>query len=169
MRALLVDGYNLVYAHPGLSSMMKKDQDSAREGLLKELSPLASPDRYDLVMVVFDAAMSGNLEPVVEDRAGIMVVFTRRSQSADSFIESAVRHLVREMDVAVATSDRVLFNLVSGFGAHGISGESLLGTAREALAETREELKRMAGYGRNPLEENVSDEVRNLLDRMRYE
>ncbi len=168
MKALLVDGYNLIYSHPELAVTVKRDQEAAREGLLRELSPLAVPDRYDLVMVVFDAAASSQAEPVVEDRQGMTVVFTRRRQSADTFIETVVRRLLPANDVVVATSDRTLLGVVRGFGAAAVDGPTLLGMTAEALNETREEMKRMAGGRRAPLEDRVSEEVRRLLDEMRY-
>jgi predicted RNA-binding protein with PIN domain len=168
MKALLVDGYNLIYSHPELAVTIKRDQDAAREGLLRELSSLATPDRDELVMVVFDAAGSSQSEPVVEDRQGMTVVFTRRRQSADSFIETVVRRLLPGNEVVVATSDRTLLGVVSGFGATTIDGRSLLERTTEALDETREEMKRMAGGSRAPLEDRVSEEVRRLLDEMRY-
>ena len=168
MKALLVDGCNLIYTHPELAVTVKKDQDAAREGLLKELSPLASPDYYEMVMVVFDAARSDQPEPVLQEREGMTVVFTRRRQSADAFIEKVVRRLVPGNEVVVATSDRMLLNLVSGFGAATIDGKSLLGRTQEALLETREEMDRLAGSRRAPLEDRVSEEVRRLLDEMRY-
>jgi hypothetical protein len=169
MKVLLVDGYNLIYGHPRLSGLVDRDPDSAREGLLKELSCLASPNYYQLVMVVFDAAGSRRPEPVIEDRGGITVVFTRRSQSADSFIEAAVRRLVPGSEVEVATSDRVLANMVAGFGARSVDGASMLGMAQEALIETRGEMRRLPGSRRAPLEDRVSEEVRHLLDQMRYQ
>ena len=168
MKALLVDGYNLIYSHPDLSGLVEGDPDAAREGLVRELAPLAVPDRYALVMVVFDAAGSSQAEPVVEDRKGMTVVFTRRRQSADSFIETAVRQLVRDYEVTVATSDRTLLNLVRGFGAGGMRGEILFATVEDATQETRREIDRSAGSRRTPLEDRVSDEVRRLLDEMRY-
>jgi predicted RNA-binding protein with PIN domain len=168
MKALLVDGYNIIYAHPELAATIEQDQDAAREGLLRELSPLASPDYYELVMVVFDAAGSSQPEPVVQERGGMTVVFTRRQQSADTFIERVVRRLVPGNEVVVATSDRLLLSLVSGFGARTIDGRSLLGMTTEALQETREEIKRMAAGSRANLEDRVSEEVRRLLDEMRY-
>jgi ribosomal protection tetracycline resistance protein len=168
MRALLVDGYNLIYSHPELAVVMERDRDGAREGLLRELSPLASPGRFDLVMVVFDAAGSSQPEPVVRESGGLAVAFTRRQQSADSFIEEAVRGLVPSSEVVVATSDRMLLNLVSGFGAGTVDGQSLFVMIEEALLETREEIERMAGGARNHLEDRVSEEVRRLLDEMRY-
>jgi hypothetical protein len=168
MKALLVDGYNLIYSHPELALTVKKDSDAAREGLLRELSSLATPDRYSLVMVVFDAAASSQAEPVFEERQGLTVVFTRRRQSADAFIERLVRRLVPGNDVVVATSDRTLLDVVRGFGATTMNGLSLLDMTAEALDETREEMKRMARGGRAPLEDRVSEEVRRLLDEMRY-
>lgn len=168
MKALLVDGYNVIHAHPGLSPLMDQDQEAARNGLLREVSPLASPDFYGLVVVVFDAAGSRNTEAVTEEREGVAVVFTRREQSADAFIEAAARRLAGGHEVEVATSDRMLSSIAAGFGARVMSGKALLAVAREALRETREELRRLAGRGRSPLEERVNEEVRRLLDEMRY-
>ena len=168
MRALLVDGYNIIHAHPRLSQVVGEDQEAAREGLLREVAPLASPAFYGMVVVVFDAAGSRNPEPVSEERGGMTVVFTRRGQTADSFIEAAVKRLAAAHEVEVATSDRVLSGVSSGFGARVMGGEALLALAREALSETREELKRLRGRKRPPLEERVSEEIRRLLDQMRY-
>ncbi len=168
MKALLVDGYNLIYAHPRLTAAMQDDQEGARQGLLRELSPLASPDHYEMLVVVFDAAGSYHAEPVLRESGGIEVVFTRRGQSADAFIEGMARRLLPTHEVTVASSDRMLADLVGGFGARVVRGNSLLEAAEEARRGTREELQRMAGSGRSPLEERVSEEVRRLLDEMRY-
>lgn len=169
MRVLLVDGYNLIYSHPRLSSLVERDPESAREELLGELAPLASPSNYQAVTVVFDAAGSRNPEPVLEERAGMSVIFTRRGQSADAFIEGAARRMASDVDMEVATSDRILGSLAARFGALILSGDALFSRAREALAETREEIGRLAGEGRNPLEDRLGEEARRLLDRMRYQ
>lgn len=168
MSTLLVDGYNLIHAHPALSRLARSDLDSAREGLIGELVPLASPGYFRLVLVIFDATAWGGPEPVLEDRKGLVVVYTRRKQTADSFIESMVKNMVREERVLVASSDRVLRRMVEGYGAGGIEGKALLRMAGEARRKIREEAERGSGDQRVPLEERVSPEVRGLLDRMRY-
>ncbi len=170
MKALLVDVYNLIYAHEELSRLVDSDLDAARERLVRELQPLAAPGRYGVLMVVFDAAGSPNPEPVFEERGGITVVFTRRTQSADSFIERVARSMTSRAEVsevAVATSDRVLSSLATGFGARAIDGRSLLERAREAAEEAREEMRKSTAR-RVPLEERVSEKIRRLLDEMRY-
>ena len=168
MESLLVDGYNLIHTHPVFSRLVKSDMESAREGLLRELLPLSSPDHYSLVMVVFDAAGWGGKEPVVEDRGGVVVVFTRRRQSADSFIEAAVRAMVAGGRVTVATSDRLLRRIAENCGASGMDAETLFQTAREARQRLRQEMERVSNRNRVPLEERISPELRQLLDRMRY-
>lgn len=168
MRTLLVDGYNLIHAHPVLSRLMRSDMESAREGLLRELVPLASPDYFRTVLVVFDAAGWGGPEPVMEGREGMVVVFTRRRQTADSFIEAVVRSMVSEGGVLVATSDRVLRRMVQGYGAGGVDGQALFDMARNARKHTRKEMERISRNRKTPLEERVSPEMRKLLDRMRY-
>ena len=74
LRVLLIDGYNLIHCHQRLSGLVERDADSAREGLLKELSSLASSEYYGPVIVVFDAAGSRQTEPVIEKGEGIQVV-----------------------------------------------------------------------------------------------
>lgn len=168
MKALLVDGYNVIHAHPRLSATMARDPDAAREGLLREVSPLSPPGRYDLVLLVFDAAGSQQPEPVTEERGGVTVAFTRRGQSADAFIEAVAGRMAATHDVEVATSDRALISVVTGFGARVLRGEALLDLAADAASETREEIERLSGRGRVPLEDRVGEEVRRLLDEMRY-
>jgi predicted RNA-binding protein with PIN domain len=168
VKALLIDGYNIIHAHPRLSDVMGHDPDAAREGLLREVSPLASPGRYDLVLLVFDAAGSHQPEPVTEERGGITVAFTRRGQSADDFIEAVVGRMAPASDIEVATSDRVLISVVTGFGARVLKGNALLDLAADAASETRQEIERLSGRGRAPLEDRVSEEIRRLLDEMRY-
>jgi len=170
MRALLVDGYNLIHSPPRLSRLVRTDMESAREGLVRELTPLASPNLFTVVMVVFDAAGWGGPEPVLEDRGGLVVVFTRRRQTADSFIEAAARAMCSESEagsVTVATSDRALRMVIEGFGAVSVSVDSLLKMVEEARDEMREEMRRFSSPARHPLEERVSPEVRALLERLR--
>ena len=116
-----------------------------------------------MLVVVFDAAGSNQPAPVERESGGINVVFTRRGQSADALIEGLARQLLQAGEVTVASSDRTLQGVVSGFGARTLDARSMLDLAKEALLETREDMRRMGGGGRNPLEDRVSEEVRRLL------
>lgn len=169
METLLVDGYNLIHSHPVLSRLVRSDMESAREGLLKELLPLVSPEYFRVVLVVFDAAGWGGPEPVVEDRGGLVAVFTRRRQTADSFIETAVRTKAAGNRVTVATSDRVLRRMVEGYGAGAVDAPALFDMVKEAREAVRRDVEAISKKTRVPLEERVSPEVRKLLDRMRFE
>ncbi len=168
MKAIVVDGYNLIHSQPRLQALMAEGHEPARQALIAELAPLASPDRYDLVMVVFDAAGSLQQEPIVEDQRGVMVVFTKRNQSADSFIEAAVKHLACEGEVEVSTGDRAVRSVSTGFGARPLDPASLFARAEEALAEIRRDMRVMERTSRSRLEDRVSEEVRHILDEMRY-
>ncbi len=168
MEALLVDGYNLIHAHPVLSRLVKSDMESAREGLLRELLPLVSPEYFQVVLVVFDAAGWGGPEPVVEDRGGLVAVFTRRRQTADSFIEAAVRMKAAGDRVTVATSDRILRRMVEGYGAGAVGAPALFDMVKEARETIRREMENISKKTRVTLEDRMSPEVRQLLDRMRY-
>jgi hypothetical protein len=168
MRTLVVDAYNVIHAQPRLAELLQESQEAAREGLLQELAPLTNPESYDLIMVVFDAAASSQAEPVVEDRAGLTLVYTRRGQSADSFIEIAVKHLVREGPVEISTNDRDLIALSTGFGAGRLRPEELMVRAAAAREGIRREIDRLEKDGRSRLEDRIGEEVRQILDSMRY-
>jgi predicted RNA-binding protein with PIN domain len=168
MRALVVDAYNLIHAQPRLAAMIEGNREAAREELASELMPLAGPDHYELVMLVFDAAGSPQSEPVIEDRGGLVIVYTRRGQTADSFIETAVKYLVAEGAVTVATNDRALRDVSTGFGARALDAEAIFSAAREAQEDMRRELGRMQSENRSRLEDRVGEEIRHILDTMRY-
>jgi predicted RNA-binding protein with PIN domain len=169
MKTLVVDGYNLIHSQPRLAVLLEESQEAAREALVTELVPLAGPDHYDLVMLVFDAAGSRQSQPSVEEHHGITVVFTRRNQSADSFIEAVAKHLALEGEVVVATNDRALRDVSTGFGARALNADSLMEGAEEAREETRREMGRMKRDSRSRLEDRIGEEVRHILDAMRYE
>ena len=97
-----------------------------------------------------------------------LVIFDTFFNNTEKIAEAVGKGLGAAGEVTVASSDRTLQGVVSGFGARTLDARSMLDLAKEALLETREDMRRMGGGGRNPLEDRVSEEVRRLLDEMRY-
>lgn len=123
---LLVDGYNIIGAWPGLSEL-KEEQglDAARGSLITSLANYSAFQAYE-TWVVFDAygqRTPASQEPITPY---LSVHYTNFGQTADSYIERACakfRNDARKFTkrLIVATSDNVHRQTVIGYGAEGIS------------------------------------------------
>ncbi len=134
---LLVDGYNVIFADSGLSSLARENYDAARGKLLDMLSDFHGT-RSGQLWVVFDAyKVKGGTEHT-ENFLNIKVVYTRENQTADMFIEKTVHEMRKQYDITVATSDGLEQIVSRGQGARMISSRELL----QLMEETRENLRR---------------------------
>lgn len=167
---ILVDGYNVIHAVPRLAALLEESLEAAREGLLAQLLPLSDLGEAE-VLVVFDAAGMGHPAVEVEERGRLRVLYSRRGQSADGLIEELSRRLVSTYRVTVVTADRPQGRLAFFQGASIIDAARLLDKADEArreMSSLREEREERMRAGRDRLEDRVPEEVRRLLDRMRF-
>ncbi len=167
-RLLIVDGYNVLGQGPGMLS--GKPLDDARDKLIRELHDYAGYSGQRVILV-FDAWQSERKQRTEEKMGPLTVVFTRRGETADHYIERLCDEREGEMDlgrleVRVATSDRIEQTLALGRGATRIS-------SRELIAEM--DAMRAAGVrtGVNPKQnkstvlDGQSQSVREALERMR--
>lgn len=117
---LIVDGYNVLYAwarRPGTPPI-----PVARETLLRDLE-LAAATRGVRCTVVFDGQP---IEDVAHaSSAHLEVLFAGPRQSADTVIERIVCQKKERGGLVVVTDDRLMGNLVVGWGAHGWSTTQL--------------------------------------------
>jgi len=167
---ILVDGYNVIHAVPRLAALLKESLEAARERLVAWLLPLSDLGEAE-VLVVFDAAKTGRPAVEVEERGRLRVLYSRRGQSADGLIEELSRRLASAYRVTVVTADRPQGRLAFFQGASVIDASRLLDRADEARREMsalREEGAGRMRAERDRLEDRVPEEVRRLLDRMRY-
>ncbi len=168
MRVLLVDGYNIIHAWPRLSALLEEKLELAREGLLSSLEPLADLESFQ-VWVVFDGGTADRPFVQLEERGGLKVLFSRRDQSADALIEELTRRMAANYEVSVATGDHAEGDLAFFHGARIISAAQLAGEVEGAQAEIASESETLRTAQRSPrLEERVPEEVRRLLDELRF-
>ncbi len=168
MDILIVDGYNIIHADPGLASLLERDLESAREGLLAGLRPMQDQGMYDIV-VVFDSSNREVQQATLEEIGGIEVAFTAAGQSADAFVERLVRRLAKQGTVIVATDDRQLQFVVQGYGAVIKTSETLRGEMADVTVEIRRQLKSMGvAGGMHRLDAQLDRELRGLLDELRF-
>lgn len=161
MRSLIVDGYNVIHAHPDLAPLADTDLDLARARLVELLAQHAVRRSVD-VIVVFDGGGGTAEAPTEEEMLGVRVLFSRRGQSADALIESLAMASPDPGDVTVATSDRATQESVFGRGVLRMSARVLV----QELAEEDEPgpggLPRWRGTVADRLEAEVAARLRRL-------
>ncbi len=124
---LIIDGYNLIFAWDFLKSYSDKDISLARD-ILTRLMCSYSAFKKCKVIIVFDAYKRKGGEGSSEHYGNVSVIYTRESQTADSYIEKAVHTLAPKNTVRVVTNDFSEQMMVLGSGALRVS-------AREFAAE----------------------------------
>lgn len=121
---LLVDGYNMIYSWNELKELAKDNLDAAREKLIHMMSSYQGYKKC-LLILVFDAYKVADGIGSQQFNGSIYIVYTKKSQTADSYIESAVHKLSSNYQISVATSDGMEQLIVSAQGARRISSREL--------------------------------------------
>ncbi len=106
-QAIIVDGYNIIFAWEELSALAQHDLDAARRRLCDLLSSFAGFKKCYLVLVFDGYKVKGN--PGEKERFhNIQVVYTKENQTADAYIEALADQIGRNYAVRVATSDALV-------------------------------------------------------------
>lgn len=164
---LLVDGYNIIFAHEELSSIATYSLASARQKLCDMLSEFKGMTLYRII-VVFDAHLVEGGLGSVESYHNIMVVFTKEAETADNYIERTSHKLARHDRVVVATSDYLEQIIIIGQGARRISAKDLWMEIESAKAALRERYINNQPIKRNPISSLLDAETSRKLDEMRF-
>ncbi len=122
---LLIDGYNIIFAWEDLKKIAQDSLEAARNALLERLSSYKIFKAYEII-VVFDAYKVKGNRGEVDKINDIHVVYTKESQTADAYIEKAVKELSRNYKVTVATSDGLEQIIIFGSGAYRMPARMLL-------------------------------------------
>ena len=137
-KAIIVDGYNIIFAWEKLAKLAQEDLDAARRRLCDILSSFAGYRKIRLVLVFDGYKVKGN-PGEKENFHNIQVVYTKENQSADAYIEALADKIGKNYAVRVATSDALvqLSSLRSGV---------LRMSARELQEEVEASSKEMRKY-----------------------
>lgn len=160
-RLLIVDGYNVIHAHPDLAGLARDAMELARARLIEGLAELARADEID-VTVVFDAARGHNAAPVRDRVLDVEVVFTGRDMSADASIEAMALAAKRPQDVTVATSDRATQEAVFSRGVLRMSSRELVERLRAAADDAEPAPIRRPATVADMLDEEVVARLKRL-------
>jgi uncharacterized protein len=162
VRALLVDGYNVIRCTLPYQELAEEDLAAAREALVSDVAAYAQGE-WDAT-VVFDGARNPQSDGVPHRLLGITVVFSRHGTSADTVIESLAR-TARDngQHVDVVTSDAATQWTVLGSRVARRSAAEFSRELRAEEAEWREQTP--AGSATSRIEDRIDESVRRTLER----
>ncbi|TMB93086.1 MAG: hypothetical protein E6J45_00610 [Chloroflexi bacterium] len=172
MRALIVDGYNIIHALPALKrALLEHGLQESRRRLIDALAAYAA-DGDVRVTVVFDAGARRSGEPTVEVVDGVTVRFGTQRSTADHIIERLAYQASRRgegIDLVVATDDRLQRDVVSAMGVATMRSRALDEELRRAAAVTEHHAQRLRDQGRatERLAQRLDPEVARRLEAMR--
>ncbi len=114
-KVLIVDGHSAIFSTPHLSQEHLKHARRTRLELIRELTHFQDISDYHVVLV-FDGK-GQKLDALMRQDLDILVMYSRRNQTADAVIERIVAQHAEKFDVEVASNDRFVLDTISVFGA----------------------------------------------------
>jgi len=170
---LIVDGYNVLNAWRG--KLKNTPLADARDDLIHALADYAGYTGQKIVLV-FDAWKSERIARTVEQvPATLEVVFTRKGETADHYIERLCDEVSEKaaygkLIVRVATSDSIEQTIAMGRGAIRISARELLheiDTMRNPDVQRQVLPVKAVRGGGSTVMDRLPEEMRAKLEKMR--
>ena len=106
-KAIIVDGYNIIFAWEDLAALAKEDLEAARKQLCDVLSNYAGFKKCHVVVVFDGWKVKGNPGEKTQYH-NIKVVYTKEGETGDAYIESFVHQIGSNYAVRVASSDNLV-------------------------------------------------------------
>ncbi len=117
---VIIDGYNFIFATDYFRKIAEVDFARARDVLVRLMCDYSAYHKSKCI-IAFDAYKREGGEGSEEIIGPVTVVYTRESQTADSFIERTTYELAAEHTVRVVTSDKEEQQIVLGSGGLRVS------------------------------------------------
>ncbi len=113
-----IDGYNVINAWPELKREQSFDLMSARNKLNHYIEEYASYYNEEIT-IVYDAYMTKSRKAKNEKINNLNIIYTKKNQTADSYIEKIVNEVSKDIriTVKVVTSDWAIQRQTMGNGA----------------------------------------------------
>lgn len=162
MRALIVDGYNVIHASARYSTLAERDIDAARAALVSDVAAYAQGSHE--AIVVFDGATNPLSDGMPHEVAGLTVRFSPYGRDADSLIESEIAaRRAAGQEVVLVTSDAETQWVALGMQAIRISSAQFV----RDLEGDAQEMTRFspAGTPRSTLDTRIDSATRQALSR----
>jgi len=115
-----------------------RELDYVRTMLISRISNYAAMNSKKII-IVFDAYKVKDNPGSIEQNGNITVVYTKEAETADSYIEKAVKSIGKNYRTWVATSDRLEQIIIFGTGVYRISAQELL----KEIESTEQQIKEL--------------------------
>jgi len=160
VRALIVDGYNVIRQTPPYSLLAEDDLDAARAALVSDVSAFAHGEWR--ATVVFDGHNNRASDGSSHQVAGVTVIFSRFGVDADTVIESLARAARERGDqTTVVTSDAATQWAVLGGSVARMSSAEFSGELRDGSREWTDHAPAGTSVGR--LEDRIDADTKLRL------
>lgn len=161
---LLIDGYNLLHQ---AEELFRREEDTLEEGRHRLIQRIQNYAGYGErpVVLVFDGA--ARIQEHAELHRNLEVVYTRREETADTYIERLAAVLARQgVRVTVVTSDYEEQKSIFGSGAIRQSSREFLRVLQDSKRSERAHY-RDRGEQKNRLDRGLDERIRGVLEALR--
>ncbi|MCL4539317.1 MAG: NYN domain-containing protein [Bacteroidetes bacterium] len=118
----IVDGYNVILADARLSKLIRRDSESARSELLREVMKFAGTRRHK-VTLIYDGKFSTPTEKV---SASVEIRFSRPNETADDLIKREIGNSERRRSLFVVTDDLAIIGYAKECGANAVGSREFM-------------------------------------------
>lgn len=159
---VIIDGYNVLYAHPFYGPLARTDLDAARSRLVADLAGFAQGGPR--TVVVFDGGGNPASDGTPHHLGSLTVIFSPAGTTADTVIEAlAVRSREREERALIVTSDEATRQTVLSGTVSVLSSDQFVRDLETEVA-ARDVAGRRAGT-RHPVSKRIAPDVSEALAR----
>ncbi len=151
---LVVDGYNVINAWPELKKIADDSLEDARQRLVDILRDYQGYKGIG-VIIVFDAHMTDSPLGHTEQYGKVQVVYTKKHETADHYIERWVNEHSKNKNVWVATSDFLEQTIIMSRGGIRMSAREL----RDEIQRLRRERDRKYILKKEVNTNNLGDRI----------
>ncbi|MEA3423445.1 MAG: NYN domain-containing protein [Bacillota bacterium] len=164
---LIIDAYNVINAIDELKIDINSDFEKAREDFIHKMIELGHYTKEN-VIIVFDAYLVKNRKEKKENRDGVEIVFTKYTQTADSYIEKLVSELSQSIlnEVRVVTKDFDEQQIVMGKGAIRVLPRELYYEYNHMSRKIQKKYNKQEGTTKDSLENRLSLKSREALKKI---
>lgn len=160
----IIDGYNVINAWPELKELAMQNLEDARLALIEELAEYMSMSGEE-VIIVFDAYNLDRPKETIDEKYGMKIVYTKRFQTADTYIEKQILNIGRRHNLKVVTDDGQIQILATSKGASRMTSTELKADIFNNNSKIKR--KRKADFNRNFKSFPLSNELIEKIDQMK--
>lgn len=166
---MIIDGYNVINAWSDLKKISEGSLEEGRNVLIERMSEYHSYTGAE-VIIVFDAYQVKGTKVNKDIVNGVEVVFTKKNQTADSYIEREVEVLAKDKRniVKVVTSDWAEQQIVLGSGGVRVLPRELKFQYDQMKTKIRKKTDK-AQHNRMNLGDRIDTRVLEILEKWRKE